>query len=371
MKRVRLAGPRNRARSPWPTSGQRYSSRSVPGWLTRDAPCADFIGSWTEGLGPTTRPPATRGVGPDEVRSAGRPRNGSGRGWPSDVRCTEAHPPRASAARHSRPIGCWRSLSPFSLVKLSWRAWRRTHGKSIQLRAPGMCVERMYRLAAFAGGTFVSESAWQALLSRSWNSGGRARKPVSSAGRTAPVARARSLFSSRRIWPGSLIQKRRLSGSGSGVSSLAGVGAHSCCWRASRPFPMSPPCDRRLPAAFGRPPGWAKGEALAGGSQGCAVDSSCAPGAHPCGKFSAKGARATSLNPPFESTWSGSAHRKPEERTEEAGAPQNAETKFRTPGGHGVGGVELSAIYPVLKPPEHPPEQQIGPVTRISPIAQR
>ena len=43
--------------------------------------------------------------------------------------------------------------SAFHLEQLSYRAWQRTYGKSVQLCAPGMFVERLSRLAASAGGT--------------------------------------------------------------------------------------------------------------------------------------------------------------------------------------------------------------------------
>src|SRR5258706_14881188 len=43
----------------------------------------------------------------------------------------------------------------FQLEHLSYRAWQRTYGKSVQLCAPGMFVERLSRLAESAGVTSV------------------------------------------------------------------------------------------------------------------------------------------------------------------------------------------------------------------------
>jgi hypothetical protein len=56
----------------------------------------------------------------------------------------------------------------FQVERLSYRAWQRTFGKSVQLCAPGMFVERLSRLAGSAGGTIVPISAWRARLSQTY-----------------------------------------------------------------------------------------------------------------------------------------------------------------------------------------------------------
>src|SRR5258708_1973558 len=43
----------------------------------------------------------------------------------------------------------------FQLERLSYRAWHRRYGRSVQLCAPGMFIERLSRLAASARGTLV------------------------------------------------------------------------------------------------------------------------------------------------------------------------------------------------------------------------
>jgi putative transposase len=55
--------------------------------------------------------------------------------------------------------------SSFQLEQLSYRAWQKTYGKSVQLCAPGMNVLRLSRLAARAGGTVVLINAARARLS--------------------------------------------------------------------------------------------------------------------------------------------------------------------------------------------------------------
>ena len=46
----------------------------------------------------------------------------------------------------ARCIGSWLS-SAFHLEQMSYRSWQRTYGKSVQVCAPGMFVERVSRLA--------------------------------------------------------------------------------------------------------------------------------------------------------------------------------------------------------------------------------
>ena len=97
----------------------------------------------------------------------------------------------------------------FQLEHLSYRAWQKTYGKSVQLCAPGMNVERLSRLAESAGGTIVLINAWraQAYPKRATVAGSR-RKHAPSAGMSVLAAPVPSAISSRRIWPVSLIQRR-------------------------------------------------------------------------------------------------------------------------------------------------------------------
>src|SRR5258706_14570931 len=59
----------------------------------------------------------------------------------------------------------------FQLEHLSYRAWQRSYGKSVQLCAPGMFVERLSRLAVSAGGTIVPINPWRARLSQTCHCG--------------------------------------------------------------------------------------------------------------------------------------------------------------------------------------------------------
>ena len=144
--------------------------------------------------------------------------------------------------------------SAFHLEQLSYRAWQKTYGKSVQRCAPGMFVERLSRLAAFAGGTVVLINAARARLSQTCHCGRIKKKARSERWQVCPcgVSAQRDLFSAylaRCVDPETSLQ-----GAGSGARCLAGVGAHPCRRRTSRPFKTNPACGRRLPAAFGRPP---------------------------------------------------------------------------------------------------------------------
>ena len=123
----------------------------------------------------------------------------------------------------------------FHLERLSYRAWQKTYGRSVQLCAPGMFVERLSRLAAFAGGTVVSINAWRARLSQTCHCGRIKKKARSQRWQVCPcgVSTQRDLFSAylaRFVDPETSLQ-----GAGSGACSLAGVGAHPCRRRTSRP----------------------------------------------------------------------------------------------------------------------------------------
>ena len=160
--------------------------------------------------------------------------------------------------------------SAFHLEQLSYRAWQKTYGKSVQRCAPGMFVERLSRLAASAGGTIVLINAWRARLSQTCHCGRIKKKARSERWQVCPCGASaqRDLFSAylaRFVDPETSLQ-----GAGSGARCLAGVGAHPCRRRTSRPFKTNPACGRRLPAAFGRPP-VGQSETRVGGSKGCAV----------------------------------------------------------------------------------------------------
>ena len=161
--------------------------------------------------------------------------------------------------------------STVHLEHLSYRAWPRTYGKSVQFCAPGIFVERLSRLAAFAGGTIVSINAWRARLSQTCHCGRVRRKRAPSAGTLSPAAPVPSGISSPRIWPlrssrdvpaGRWIRRGKPGRGGSPPVPPAYEQAIS----------NQPAWGRRLPAALGRPPA-DPSETWVGGWKGCAVDS--------------------------------------------------------------------------------------------------
>ena len=87
--------------------------------------------------------------------------------------------------------------SAFHLEQLSYRAWQKTYGKSVQLCAPGMFVERLSRLAASAGGTVVLINAWRARLSQTCHCGRIKKKARSQRWHVCPCGASaqRDLFS--------------------------------------------------------------------------------------------------------------------------------------------------------------------------------
>ena len=130
--------------------------------------------------------------------------------------------------------------SAFQLEQLSYRAWQKIYGKSVQLCAPGMFVERLSRLAASAGGTVVADQrlARTSLPNLSLWASAR-RKPAPSAGRSAPVARAPSGISSRPIWPALSIPRRPCSTRVRHMRPGRG-GSPPCKRHMSRPFRTNP-----------------------------------------------------------------------------------------------------------------------------------
>ena len=87
--------------------------------------------------------------------------------------------------------------SAFQLEQLSYRAWQKTYGKSVQLCAPGRFVERLSRLAVSAGGTIVSINAWRARLSQTCHCGRVKKKARSERWHGCPCGTSaqRDLFS--------------------------------------------------------------------------------------------------------------------------------------------------------------------------------
>ena len=144
--------------------------------------------------------------------------------------------------------------STFQLEQLSYRAWQtdlREVGPALCARdvcravvSPGCECWRDHRLDQCLAGTVLpnvplwpdqEESALPALACLPlW----RQCPARSLLGLSGPLRRSRDVPARR----------------GSGPSGLAGVGAHPCRRRMSRPSKTNPACGRRLPAAFGRPP---------------------------------------------------------------------------------------------------------------------
>ncbi len=141
----------------------------------------------------------------------------------------------------------------FHLEQLSYRAWQKSYGKSVQICAPGMFVERLSRLAARAGGTIVLINAWRARLSQTCTCGRIKKKARSERWQVCPCGTSaqRDLFSAylaRFVDP---------------ETSLLDVGQAQAAWPGWEPtlqaayeqvISNQPARGRRLPAAFGRPP---------------------------------------------------------------------------------------------------------------------
>src|SRR5258708_6651336 len=142
----------------------------------------------------------------------------------------------------------------FQLERLSYRAWQRTYGKSVQLCAPGMFVERLSRLAGSAGGTIVPINPWRARLSQTCHCGRVKKKARSERWHTCEQCGAsaqRDLFSAqlaRFVDPD---------------TSLLDAGQAHAAWPGWEPtlqaayeqaITNQPASGRRLPTSFGRPP---------------------------------------------------------------------------------------------------------------------
>jgi len=143
--------------------------------------------------------------------------------------------------------------SAVQLEHLSYRAWQRSYGKSVQLCAPGMFVERLSRLAGSAGATIVPINAWRARLSQTCHCGRIKKKTRSERWHTCPCGASaqRDLFSA---WLARFVDPD---------TSLLSVGQAHAAWPGWEPTLQAayerainnqPARGRRLPAAFGRPP---------------------------------------------------------------------------------------------------------------------
>src|SRR5258707_3143090 len=141
----------------------------------------------------------------------------------------------------------------FQLEHLSYRAWHRSYGKSVQLCAPGMFVERLSRLAESAGGTIVDINPWRARLSQMCHCGRGKKKARAERWHTCPCGASaqRDLFSA---WLARFVDPD---------TSLLSVGQAHAAWSGWEPtlqaayeqaIQNQPARGRRLPAAFGRPP---------------------------------------------------------------------------------------------------------------------
>src|SRR5690348_11236358 len=101
----------------------------------------------------------------------------------------------ASSGRSSRTRPPMLSDLQERLSSTQW--WQKAYGKSVHLCAPGMFVERLSRLAAFAGGTIVSINAWRARLSQTCHCGRVKKKTRAERWQVCPcgVSAQRDLFS--------------------------------------------------------------------------------------------------------------------------------------------------------------------------------
>jgi putative transposase len=143
--------------------------------------------------------------------------------------------------------------STFQLEQLSYRAWQKTYGKSVQLCAPGMFVDRLSRLAVSAGGTVVPINAWRARLSQTCSCGRVKKKARAERWHVCPCGASaqRDLFSA---YLARFVDRE---------TSLLDADQAQAAWSGWEPTLQAayeqairnqPARGRRLPAAFGRPP---------------------------------------------------------------------------------------------------------------------
>jgi putative transposase len=204
-----------------------------------------------------------RANNPENYDERGRVRKGKKRWHVSKRQCQtqarrrEVHRKLAATRKRSHGQLAHRLMmlgTTFQLEHLSYRAWQRSYGKSVQLCAPGMFVERLSRLAGSAGGTIVDINPWRARLSQTCHCGRVKKKARSERWHTCPCGASaqRDLFSAylaRCVDP---------------ETSLLDVGQAHAAWPGWEPtlqaayeqaIQNQPARGRRLPAAFGRPPG--------------------------------------------------------------------------------------------------------------------
>jgi putative transposase len=140
----------------------------------------------------------------------------------------------------------------FQLERLSYRAWHRRYGRSVQLCAPGMFIERLSRLAVSAGRTIVAINPWRARLSQTCHCGHVAAKRLSQRWHVCSCGAEaqRDLFSAhlaRFVHP---------------ATSLLDAGQAHAAWPGVEPLLQAayeqamtnqPASGRQLPTSFGRP----------------------------------------------------------------------------------------------------------------------
>ena len=145
--------------------------------------------------------------------------------------------------------------SAFHLEHLSYRSWQRTYGKSVQLCAPGMFVERLSHLVVSAGGTIVDINPGEHGYRKRATAAGSSRNLGRSAGICVPAGPAPSGISSPPS--GTLCSSRNLPARrGPGATSLTS-GEPSLQAAYEQAIQNQPASGRKLPAAFGQPPGLA------------------------------------------------------------------------------------------------------------------
>ena len=236
-------------------------------------------GGWTASSigsgGPITRPTMTSAAVSSGAPSAGRCPNARGRCWRGGARCTGSWPPPASAARGNSPTGYWRWVTPSSWSNCPIEPGRGPTGSRSSSVRPG-CLSHacLSWLRGLAGPSCRSMPGEHGYRKRVPVAGSR-RKPARSAGISALAAPVPNGISS----PPSLPASWR--------------GRHPCSTQVaprrrgrggSPPVPPAyeqaisnqPARGRRLPAAFGRPPGAVPSQSGSAGSKGRPVGSESA-----------------------------------------------------------------------------------------------
>src|SRR5260221_20753 len=139
----------------------------------------------------------------------------------------------------------------FQLERLSYRAWQRTYGRSVQVCAPGMFVERLSRLAVSAGGTIVAINPWRAKVSQTCHCRHVTAKRLSQRWPICPCGAEVQRRCCQR-GPASAMLCRKLWGERRHRACCVACGASSTgtgagTWPVSSPTPASR-CSSRQPA---------------------------------------------------------------------------------------------------------------------------